>query len=231
MVRFLSLTILSSVFLAWPTWAAPITPVTQVRTFSESWSEDSYPPTFIEATDFGPFVVPGKHDSVIEDSRLAGELAAAGKAPDAYDQASQSSRYDIVFDLDVDVHYSLVGEIFNHTYVSAGSDGGGWVRLQSWDEVGATYEDLFVAYQVGDYYDSYQAFETSGDLAPGRYRLWAAAIGQGHDHSYEGPSAGSGEVSFSFQVVPEPGSAVLAATGLVVLAARRRARRARSFGV
>ncbi len=216
------LTLCLSLLLACPALAASITPVGQDRYFREIWFDGEVPDTVVEAQDFAPFVVTNRHDSSIGATLLQADLAASGKAPDIFSQANQTSQYLVDFDLDDDAPYQLSGEIFNYTNVSAGADGGGFVRLQSYDDMTMLFSDLVIYHAVGDNDAPYESFDTSGILPAGRYRMWARAIGEGVDHSVNGPSTGSGSLNFEFSIVPEPGAAVLGGIGLLMLAFWRR---------
>lgn len=214
------------VLLAAPALAGPILPVEQERWYErvDHDGEGTFTVTRFDAPDFGPFVVSG-HDSSISSTLLTGDLSASGGASGPFPETSRSafSEYRVVFDLLVPRWFDLDARLETHDNYFFGL-GHSEVSLSFFDSGLGTFQPL-IRECVGNcpLSEGVLIVDERILLQPGQYQVEAFASGDGF-YGSQGPITGSGDVEFTF-TLPEPGSAVLAGLGLVVLGLRRRRRR------
>jgi hypothetical protein len=207
-------------------FAVEITPLSQTRDTQSGWRAD-----FV-ATDFGPLVVTGRHVSSIGPQSLSADLRAEGGSVFEFGEsegAGESSTFLLDFEIDGRARYSLTGDLGVDS-----NDFDGWtigtasIAFRSYDPTTTLYDTIFQQLAPLAWPPYQSVFDDTGVILAGRYQIDLRARGTGFVHSENGFfwSDGTAQLAFSIAEIPEPGTAVLLASGLVMLAQRRRADRA-----
>lgn len=214
--RYLSTVVLCLVALSpSASVAALIDPVSQTRTVTAATTHPFGTPSSssMSAPDFGPFDGYASARSGSGDYAEASVRQISTIGTDHIDlsvngltlfgtfggTATASSLFDVTFDLLVESDYELFHQGTQNQFVSANgtlSDSGGVIAT--------LYANTYF----------------SGTLSPGRYRLQLSAAGSGAFDYFDGSIYQN--MNLAFTAVPEPATAWLVASGLLVLAATRK---------
>lgn len=181
-------------------------PRAQERSFQETAYVWDVPDDVLryEATDFGPFVVEGGHESEIGPSSLTGRLHAEGDWDGEALSWEQTSRYWVQFELPAPVNYQLVAELASRDPIISPLAQAS-LSLAVLDEETLRYETfhLGVAEDNCDH-----SMDYAGLLPAGDYRLLARAEAETFDDFEGGLAAGEASVEFMFSVEPIPAPAL-----------------------